>query len=163
MMNLTQVLLFWLTEQPDPDGVRMSASAWEAFIDSTAGWLLAAVLLATVAIVSSYVIHARRRRIRSPQDLFAPFTPLKWLLLSLAPAVVLGYRYYSLFEATFPTTAFRPTLSAIEVAAWTGLLTFILSHLIVMLPIITPSRYRFRPIWFVMRYVGRPAARGQES
>jgi|GEM_PF-1208141 len=162
-MSLAEILLFWLTEQPDPDGSRMSYSAWKAFIDSMSGWLLAAVLLGTATIVMAYAIHARSRRIHAPQDLFASFVPLNWLFLSVIPAIVLGYRYYSLFETTFPLTAFRPTLTALEVAAWTCLLTFVLSHLIVMLPGITPSRYRYRPLWFVMRHAGRPAARAQES
>lgn len=162
-MSLAQLVLFWLAEQPDPDGARMAYSAWTAFVDSIAGWLLTAVAITVATILVAYIVHARRRRVHTPNDLFTSFTPMKWLFLSVVPALIVGYRFDTLFTTTFPLTVFSPTLSALEVGVWTGFLTFVLGHLCILLPGVTPSRYRYRPLWFVMRFVGRPAGRVQES
>jgi hypothetical protein len=152
-MPVLRSLLFWLSRPPDTDPERMTYTMWNNFLDLIAGLMTISVLLIVAITIAGYVVHARRLRIVHPKDYFRTYTPLRWPpLMALLPAAILLWRYMAEFKRFFPTTVVSPIGGAVSVAAASWLLTWLLSRAFVMLPGITPRKFRYRPLaWFVSR------------
>lgn len=152
-MPVFRSLLFWLSRPPDTDPERMSATMWNNFLDHIAGLMLILVLLVAAIAVAGYLTHARRMRIVHPKDYFRAYTPLRWPpLMALLPAAILFWRYIVDFNRMFPGTPVSPIGGAVSVTAASWLLTWLIGRVIVMLPGITPPKFRYRPI---ARFISR--------
>ena len=153
-------LLFWLSRQPDADPERMTFTMWNTFLDSMSSLLVICVLLIVLLAVIGYASHARHLRIVHPKDYFRPYTPLRWpLLLPLIIAALLFWQYVVQFKRMFPKSPVSPVGGAVQVAIWGWLLAFLLARLIVMSRGITPAKFRYRPLQWVIPS-GRLAANG---
>lgn len=146
-MTLLRNLLFWLWEQPDQNARNMTYTDWNAFLDSMAGLLAVSVIVTVAIAVIGYAVHARKLRITYADHYFASFTPLRWpLLLALTPAALVLWRFVVEYKTLFPLTAVSPLGAALQAGVWAGLLSFLLARLLVMLPGITPRKFRYRPL-----------------
>ncbi len=141
-----RVLLFWMSQSPHPD---MPAATWRGFVDSVAGWLLGSVLLVSLGIVALYISSAHHKRIRHPGDAFGPYTPLYWLWLSLVSVAVVFVVYVVMYRDLFPGAPVSSLAGGVPAALWAGVLTFLVSHILVCLPGVTPPKFRYRPLWFL--------------
>ena len=79
-------IFFWMNK-PDPG---IPDTAWAAFLDWLAAMTIVTVAVIVVLTVLLYARSARQRRIFSISDVFAPYTPMRWILLALAGAVLAG-------------------------------------------------------------------------
>ena len=146
-------MFFWMTEAPDQANI--VAQTWSGFLDSMAVLSLGIVAGFTLLIVLGYVGSVKGRKVRTPNDLFSAYTPMYWLLLALlggiAAACVCAWRYHDLLP---PESAGQFSTSA-YVGLWTAAWAFLLGYLIVLIPGITPPKFRYRPLWLF--YHGRGA------
>ncbi len=137
-------LLFWMNNPPAP-GIPLPD--WHQFRSSMAGLIIACVLLTVIVIVTTYAIHARRKRIRRPADLFAAYTPMWWLAWSLLPGIAVFGLYIKFYYDTFPPQAKAFAMGgATQVGLWTVVLTFTIAYLLILFPGLTPGKFRYRPL-----------------
>jgi heme/copper-type cytochrome/quinol oxidase subunit 2 len=150
MPPLRSLLLFWLSDQPDQNPNNMTYTAWTAFLDSIAAQMLICIVVFVIISVVGYAVHARRLRITYPDQYFATFTPLRWpWLVALTPAVIILWRFVADYRTTFPVTSVSPLMAALQASVFTLFLSWLVARLLVMLPGITPRKFRYRPLWFV--------------
>lgn len=144
-------LLPWMDFPPDPN---IDLKRWLAFRQVMANWLLVAVLVTMVGILIAYAVHARRKKIHAPSDLFASYTPMYWLALAVVPGVVIFFIYKRDYGRIFNTSPISYMSGAVGVALWTILLTILLAYLTMLFPHVTPPKFRYRPYWFIFRSKG---------
>ena len=152
-MAVFRALLFWLSRPPDTDAVNMPYTAWNNFLDGIAGLMMILVIAVVAVTVAGYALHAHRLRIVHPRDYFRSYSPLRWpIFLAFLPALILLWRYIVEYKRFFPGTLVSPIGGAVSVAIAGWLVTWVASRVIVMLPFITPAKFRYRPLaWFVSR------------
>lgn len=148
---MCRVFLFWMIYPRDPN---IDYAVWAGFCDAMASWVMMGSVLTTGVIVGLYIWSARRKKIRTPQDLFAPYTPMYWLGLVLVPAVVVFIVYAIEYRSLFSGAAISYMAGAVPVGVETGILTFLLSYPLMWIPGITPAKYRYRPLWLFCRKKG---------
>lgn len=146
-----KVLLFWMGYPPDPN---IDYTLWSGFRETMAGWVILCFLLTTLVIIGLYSWSARRKKIRSPYDLFAPYKPLRWLWLAWIPAVAAFLIYAVKYQRLFSGAAVSFMAGAVTVGLWAGVLTLLLAYPLICLPSITPAKYRYRPLWLFYRKRG---------
>ena len=146
-----EFLLFWMDNPPDPD---IEFLRWQAFREVMANWVLGAVLVATAIILLCYFIHASRRKIRSASDLFAAYTPMYWLWLAVLPGIVVFLIYWLDYSKIFHDSPISYMSGAVVVSLWTTFLTLVVSYLLMLMPGVTPAKFRYRPYWLLYRSKG---------
>lgn len=137
-----KVLLFWMGPPGPIDYV-----TWNGFRDMVAGWVVGLLLLTTAAIVGLYMWSVRRKKIHTPDDLFKPYTPMRWLWLAFFPVVVVFIVYVVEYRKLFSGARVSYMSGAVAVGLWAGFLTFLLAYLLMLIPQITPAKFRYRPLW----------------
>jgi hypothetical protein len=154
------ILFFWQWSPPDPE---IPLLIWRAFLDTMAGWLIIWIDTGIVLTTTFYAVHARLKRIRVPNDVFAAYTPLNWLGLSLVPATLLFWFYRTEFLRSFPNARVSWIGGAVALAIVGGVLTVIVSYFLTWLPIVTPRKYHYRPraLLLAARYARRTFATQQ--
>ncbi len=140
--------LAWMDDPPDPQ--RIDAEAWLRFADSIAGWWVLTVILTCSLIVAVYAWAARRRKIRSVQDVFGPYGPMRALFLSVLAALFMFFLFDLEYARRF-TGALSATGTGVFVALWAAAWALWLGYLLICLPGITPAKYRHRPVAFLHR------------
>lgn len=145
---MDKLLLFWMINPPHPE---MEVEAWGPFRASMAGWLVLMVLLVVGMIGVLYYVSSRRLKIHIPADVFRPYTPLKWLWLTLVSGVVLFLVYRHNYLVSFPDAPASFMGRAVGLALWGMFLTFLLSVLVMASPRMTPAKFRYRPFAIVYR------------
>ena len=148
-------VFFWMTESPDP--CQIVTQTWNAFLDSMAAASVGVIVVITLLIVILYAGSAKRRRIHTPDDLFAAYTPMYWLLLAVVAAVVAGCTCAWQYHDLLPPESGGQISTSISIGVWTGLWTFVLGYLAILIPGITPAKFRYRPLWLF--YHGKGARR----
>ena len=144
---------FWMVDPPSP---QILAESWANYLDLVAAVSISLILITVVFTTWMYWISARHRRVHEPSDLFAPYTPMRWLLLALVPlavcAGVAAWKYQDMLNSGEGEASI-----AMQVALWSGLLTFLLAYAAMLLPHITPAKFRYRPLWLFYRHKGAKA------
>lgn len=136
------IILPWMRLPPDPN---MELTTWSGFHTEMAAAVILCVTLVTTAIIILYSLSAHRKRIHTPKDLFAPYTPMRWLLLSVVSAVAMFLVYAIRYERFFSGARVSYTSGAPWVALWAGFLTLLAAYFLMWLPFITPARFKYRP------------------
>ncbi|MCL5097180.1 MAG: hypothetical protein M1608_06590 [Candidatus Omnitrophica bacterium] len=137
-----QIMFFWMLSPYDS---AVSQTDWDTYLNFMA-WVTVLVVLVTVAaIVGLYALSARRRRIRTPADLFRSYGCMWWTLLSI-PAGIAGGIVAALNFASYCGEEATGTVPAsISIGVETFLLCFVLGYLIILIPGITPPAFKYRP------------------
>lgn len=146
-----RVILSWLPK-PLPE---ITAGSWGAFLDDAGASSLLTLALSICVIVFLYRMSAARRTVLSVDDLFTPYTPLRWIFLSLAAAALnagaCGWFYWDVIQAVGADGAAVSTHDgALGTALVCALLVLVfsagLSYLAIRsLKSLTPGRFRYRP------------------
>lgn len=152
-------LLDWWLNKPD-EGI--SDTSWMAFLNTMSIVLLLAVSVTVIFTLICYRLVARRRKIFSLEDVFAPFTPMYSVFWSVAAGVMVALAVSSQYAATLDTTQGEfgillrlATVSVIAAAAISYLL-------IIAVPPLTPDKFRYRPAPYLHRRRGVPVDRSTE-
>ena len=148
---MCKLVLPWMVDPPDPN---VDYVIWSGFCNALAGWLLGLSLVTIAVIIALYVRSARRKKICRPRDSFAPFTPMYWLWLALAPAVLIFIIYAIGYRSRFSHAGILDMGGAVGPAIVAGALSFLLAYLLMCIPGITPAKYRYRPRWLFYRNRG---------
>lgn len=136
-----------LLPHADPD---IPFERWAPFTDAALLQTCALIGVFAALIALCYALHARRLKIRRPQDVFRPFAPLRWLLLSLAPGALAAGSFYRQFTWQFPSSPASPLPTSLRLFVFAAGLSLLLGYALLCLPGITPAKFRYRPIlWFV--------------
>jgi len=143
-------MFFWLG---DPLDISIAQRDWASFLDTMAAMTVLIILVAILAIESLYAWSAMKRKIHAPRDLFAPYTPMRWLWLSGAAAVTAGGVCLIQYADRFPNKA-GSLPAAISIAFWTLFWTALIGYMIILLPASTPAKFKYRPLWLFYRKRG---------
>jgi hypothetical protein len=146
-------LLLWMQTPPEPE---MPLQVWQAFLDTMATYLLISIVVGVAVMSLCYGLHTRLRHIRSPHDVFAPFTPLAWLAVALLPAAMMVYGYASEFRLSFPI-ARTSEYGGGTLAVIAAFVTLVAGYLLMWTPL-TPRKFRYRPRALVMGLLWRKHA-----
>jgi hypothetical protein len=136
---------------PLPFDPELPLETWAQFTDTVSGWALLLLLAGTAVIVTLYAIHVRTLRIRRPQDLFQAFTPMRWLLLAPLPGLAAALLLSAEYGRRFPDSNVPATLLALRVGGLVAACTLCCAYLLCSLPMVTPARFRYRPIGPLLR------------
>ena len=145
-------MFFWMREAPDQ--THIVTQTWNAFLDSMAGTSVGLIVVVTFLIVMLYTGSARRRRVHVPNDLFAAYTPMYWLLLAVLAAITAGCVCAWQYHDLLPAESTGQLDTSLYIGIWTGLWTFVLGYLAILTPGITPAKFRYRPLWLFYRNKG---------
>ncbi len=148
-----------MNHPPDPD---IEFLHWQAFRKMMANWVLGAVLIAIAVILCCYSIHAARRKIRTASDLFAAYTPMYWLWLAVLPGVAVFLAYRHEYPKIFAESPISYLSGAVVVGLLTTFLTFLVSYLLMLIPGVTPAKFRYRPYGLFFSYCNKGARDDQE-
>jgi uncharacterized membrane protein len=144
---------FWMVDPPDP---QILVESWTNFLDLVAAVSIILIVVTVILTAWLYSVSANRRKIHVPNDLFAPYTPMRWLLLALVPLIITGgvaaWKYQDMLSSGVGEAS-----TAVQVALWSGLLTFLLAYTAMLLPHITPAKFRYRPLWLFYKNKGSKA------
>jgi hypothetical protein len=146
---------FWLVDNP-PGGVK--TGPWEDYLSTMAVYAILFIALVGAAVVLLYVISANRRKIHRPDDCFAPYTPMRWLWLELL--VFAGVATLAYFNYEDLKSSEAQINISMELAGYTFLLGLILTYFVILIPGITPLKFRYRPLWFLYAGKGVKSVRG---
>ena len=137
-----QFIFFWMLSPFDSS---VSQTDWDTYLDFMA-WITILIVLVTIAaIVGLYSFSARRRRIRTPKDLFQTYRCMWWLLLSIPAAVGAGIAAALNFAKYCGEEATGAVPASISIGVESFLLCFILGYVIILIPGITPPAFKYRP------------------
>lgn len=129
---------------PDP---AMGIDLWLGFRQEIIGWLLVSVLVTVVAIVAGYYWASRKLTIRVPLDPFRPYTPMRWLLLSVLPGVVITIVYVIRYASLFPLARVPAVGAAVMAGITTALITYVIAQVAIWMPGVTPLKFLYHPRW----------------
>jgi len=131
---------------------------WERFINAMGFVVILTVVLSVFAIAALYNWSAFRKRISTPGDLFAPYTPMYWLLLCILSGLTAGVISaveYDAILGTEGTTGAGKFVVSTEIFGGTLLSVCLLAWLcILLMPFLTPSKFRYRPLWLFVKRRG---------
>ena len=82
-------LFFWMWDRP-ADAARITATRWNEFLDFCGTFSAAIIVFATTVIFLLYARSAKGLKIHTPERIFAPYSPLKWLWLAPLGALIAG-------------------------------------------------------------------------
>lgn len=151
-----QILLSWLGQ---PKGAY--PDDWSDFLDIFVVTFCLVVALTVLMTVVFYAISARQKRIHFPADVFAAYTPMLWLLLSVVGGLVVALLFNHFASAQDYIRPDAPpvlgsdandarTVYAIYLFAYSGALCAALSWvLITAVPWFTPREFKYRPAPFL--------------
>ncbi len=140
---------------PGPFDPELPLETWAQFTETVSAWAVLLLIAGTAVIVILYAIHARTLRIRRPQDLFQPYTPLRWLFLSPLPGLAAALLLTAEYARRFPESNVPATLGALRVGGLLAVGTLLCAYVLCCLPMVTPTRFRYRPIGPLLRSRGR--------
>jgi len=144
-------IFFWMQNPPDGNilGVK-----WAEYLDSMAVSYILVVLLTVGAMVVIYRAAAAAKQIHVPDDVFAPYTPIYWLCLSAPASIVVAIICVWTYGEAFGERASGLTSTAASLGFWTFLTTVLLGYVGILIPGITPRKFRYRPLWLFYRKRG---------
>ncbi len=137
-----QFIFFWMLSPFDSS---VSQTEWDTYVDFMAWITILIVLVSVAAIIGLYAFSARRRRIRTPADLFRTYRCMWWLFLSIPAAVGAGIVAALNFVKYCGEEATGVVPASISIGVETFLLCFVLGYLIILIPGITPPAFKYRP------------------
>ncbi len=141
---MNKLYAFWISRPPDPT---MSFDLWRGFRAEAFGWLVGSVVVGAAVIVGLYMWQSRKLTVRSPQDPFARFVPMRWLWLSALPGILLGAIYAVRYAAVFPLAAISSVGGAVSAALLSAILTFAIAQISMWVPGVTPRKFLYHPRW----------------
>jgi hypothetical protein len=120
-------------------------SSWAGFLDLMAAMTALVILVTVVITILCYASAARRRKVYFLDDLFASYTPMRWILLAIPAALVAGGLCFWQYEGALDSTEGRWGV-ALQIALLNGVLSAMIAYLfIVLVPRFTPAKFRYRP------------------
>ena len=141
---MNKLYAFWVSRPPDPT---MSFDLWRGFRTEVFGWLVGSIVFGSVLIVGLYMWQSRKLTVRSPQDPFARFVPMRWLWLSSLPGILIGAIYAVRYTAVFPSAAISSVGGAVSAALLSALITFAIAQISMWIPGVTPRKFLYHPRW----------------
>jgi hypothetical protein len=130
---------------------------WQRFVDAIGLVVVITVLFSTAVIAILYYWAALRRKVVTPSDLFSPYKPMYWLLLcilaGLVASVISAFQYEPILGPEGITGMGEFVVSA-QIGLYTTALVFVLAYLGILLPALTPSKFRYRPLWLFVKTRG---------
>ena len=140
-------LLFWMSK-PDsgiPD------SSWAGFLDLMAAMTALVILVTVVITILCYASAAGRRKVYFLDDLFASYTPMRWILLAIPAALVAGGLCFWQYEGALDSTEGRWGV-ALQIALLNGVLSAMIAYLfIILVHRFTPAKFRYRPAPYLQK------------
>ena len=146
-------ILFFLDSFDD----QVPLDNWQRFVDAMGTMVVVTVVLSVVAIALVYNWAAFRKKVVTPGDLFAPYKPMYWLLLCAVAgliAAVISAMQYEPILGTEGTTGTGEFAVAVQIGLYTTILVLGLAYLTVLLPALTPAKFRYRPRWLFVKARG---------
>jgi hypothetical protein len=141
---------FWMGDPPVQDILALS---WTNYVNSMGAIALMVTGTTILAIGGLYFLTASRRKVFEPADLFAPYTPMYWLLLSILPVLAVGGVAGWTYEDALNSSVGQASTS-LQMGLWSGLVTLAFSYALMLFPGITPAKFRYRPWWLFYRNKG---------
>lgn len=145
-------MFFW--RQNPPGTGQISVEKWTQFLDSMASISLLIIAVTVLIIVAGYSYSAANRKVRQPEDVFATYTPMFWLFVALLAALAAGGICWWQYGDALGENAPGVEAFAFEIALWTGLWSFLLAYAVMLVPGVTPQKFRYRPRWLFYRHKG---------
>ena len=140
-------MLTWMSK---PD-TAIPDNSWAGFLDYMAAASILLIVVAVVVTILCYTASAKRRKIFAVDHLFAPYTPMNWILMAIPAAFVAGSICLWQYDAALETTEGRWGI-ALQLTILTGALSALLSYLlIILIPSFTPAKFRYRPAPFLAK------------
>ncbi|HLK63014.1 MAG TPA: hypothetical protein VKU19_06220 [Bryobacteraceae bacterium] len=134
-------LLFWMSK-PDsgvPD------SSWVGFLDLMAAMTALVTLVTVVITILCYSSAAGRRKVYVLDDLFASYTPMRWILLAIPAALLAGGLCFWRYEGALDSTEGRGGV-ALQIILLNGMVSAMIAYLLIILVHrFTPAKFRYRP------------------
>jgi len=151
LLSIGKIFLFllWMRYPPNPN---IDYQEWLNFRQTLVVWIIWCSLLFTALIVGLYWWSARRRKIRSPDDLFVRYKPMYWLLLAFVPMIAVFVVYILEFQKLLDPAYVLVTsyiARAVIVGLWAGFLTFVLAYFLMWVRGLTPPKFLYRPRWLI--------------
>ena len=143
-----EYMFFWMLSPFDP---AVSQTEWDNYLNYMAWITILIVVVTVVDIAALYAYSARKRRIRTPADLFAPYTCMRWLWLSIPAAIGGGVTAFLNFATYCGEEATGVVPASISMGVETFLLCFVFGYLIILIPGITPPAFKYRPREWIFR------------
>jgi len=142
------LLLSWWLEKPSEE---IADTSWESFLNTMGIVVALAILVIVIATLVCYQLLARQRKIHSLGDVFAPFTPLYSLFLSVAAGLIVALAASSQYASALDTTQGEMGV-LLKLAIASVLFSAALAYLlIVVVPWLTPDKFRYRPAPYLHR------------
>jgi len=135
---------FLASMPPDP---AMGIDLWLNFRQEVIGWLLISVLMTVAAIVGIYYRASRKLTVRMPPDPFRPYTPMRWLWLSVVPGFIITVVYVVRYAGLFPLARVPAVGAAVIAGITTALVTYVIAQVAIWMPGITPLKFLYHPRW----------------
>jgi hypothetical protein len=143
-------MFFWLQ---DPLDISIAQKDWTSFLDLMAASTLLIIIVSIFAIDSLYSWSAVKRKVHHPDDLFAPYTPMRWLLLSVVAGLIAAGVCLVQYWDRFPN-AVGSVPAATSIGFWTLFWSLLIGYIIILVPGSTPPKFRYRPLWLFYRNRG---------
>jgi hypothetical protein len=141
-------LFFWMLSPWDE---KIAQTDWENYLTHMAWVEILIVMVVAAAIIGIYTTHASKLEITTNADLLRPYTPMKWLFLSIVAAVIAGVWAAVVFSGQFPSDSLGMIPSGVTIAFEAGILALAAGYFGMFLPTITPPRYTYRVTTWMRR------------
>jgi hypothetical protein len=148
-------LFFWMWDRP-ADAARITATRWNEFLDFCGMFSAGTIVVATIVIFLLYARSAKGLKLHTHEPLFARYSPLTWLWLAplsaLFAAAGCAWGYHDLV----PADSDGVLVTTFEVFLATAVCATAAGYLIVLIPGITPGKFKYRPRAWMYRGRGTP-------
>ena len=144
-------IFFWMQDPYDP---QVPLENWIRFLDFTGGVFVMILLVGALITWVGYSWYARRHKVHTWSDLFRPYTPINWLLLSAIQGLAMGVLCFYFYAAQLGSEVTGSFEAALETGLLTIIATAIVDYLTMLLPGATPLKFKYRPLWIFMRKRG---------
>ncbi len=149
-MLLGRIVYFWMGVPPDRDNIPLIR--WLAFRDELAAVTLVVLALMVTLALLWYRSAALRKKLRTPADVFGPYTPMIRLLITLVAGVVLAAYYGVRYDQEFHGAVVSWVQGSFSVGVWTALWTLFIAYILICLPGITPAKFKYRPYGLLFKH-----------